>query len=72
MKVKLSNCIFMKRNDYLKKIEEQFRVHDVCAILGPRQVGKTTLAKMYTEKHPKEDLLFLGSFVGILSFSKER
>ncbi|WP_410519431.1 ATP-binding protein [Candidatus Phycorickettsia trachydisci] len=37
----------MKRNKLLKKIEEEYEVHQVCALLGPRQSGKTTLAKTY-------------------------
>ena len=40
----------MKRERYLKEIERHFEVHAVCALLGPRQVGKTTLAHMYTEE----------------------
>lgn len=44
----------MKRLDYQKEIERQFRVHPACALLGPRQVGKTTLAKMFIEQHPSE------------------
>ena len=37
----------MKRPFYLQQIESNFRVHSVCEILGPRQVGKTTLAKQF-------------------------
>ena len=37
----------MDRNHYLRQISVQFGVHSVCAILGPRQVGKTTLAKQF-------------------------
>ena len=40
----------MKRINFLKEIELQFKIHSVCAILGPRQVGKTTLAKQFSEK----------------------
>ena len=32
----------MDRSKYLKNIEMHFRIHPACAILGPRQVGKTT------------------------------
>jgi uncharacterized protein len=39
----------MKRDHYLRSIEQNFSVHPICAILGPRQVGKTTLAKAYVE-----------------------
>lgn len=41
----------MLREQYLQEIEKHFRVHSVCAILGPRQVGKTTLARAYIEKY---------------------
>jgi uncharacterized protein len=45
----------MKRPHYLKAIEEQLKVHPACALLGPRQVGKTTLAKMFIDKyHPEK------------------
>lgn len=47
----------MKRPIYLKEIDDQFKIHPACALLGPRQVGKTTLARMYLEKHPKENVL---------------
>ncbi len=48
----------MQRVQYLKDIERHFKVHSVCALLGPRQVGKTTLAKMYLDAHPKESVYF--------------
>jgi len=35
------------RNLLLSKIHEEYDVHQVCALLGPRQCGKTTLAKAY-------------------------
>lgn len=40
----------MNRFRYLRAIQAQFRVHSVCAILGPRQVGKTTLARAFIEQ----------------------
>lgn len=43
---------------YLERIEAQFGVHSVCALLGPRQVGKTTLARMYASKHPLQEVFF--------------
>jgi len=39
------------RHDYLERIEAAFAVHPVCALLGPRQCGKTTLSKMYRQKN---------------------
>ncbi|MBS0626189.1 MAG: ATP-binding protein [Verrucomicrobia bacterium] len=44
----------MQRPKYQEAISKQFRVHTACGLLGPRQVGKTTLAKMYIESHPPE------------------
>ncbi len=41
----------MLRAKYLNEIETCFTVNPICALLGPRQVGKTTLAKLYIEKH---------------------
>lgn len=37
----------LERHEFLKKIEEAFEVHPVVALLGPRQCGKTTLARKY-------------------------
>lgn len=48
----------MNRKKYLEEIVANFRIHPVCAILGPRQVGKTTLAKMYAEQYFPDDVYF--------------
>ena len=37
----------MNREKFLEQINYHFRVHPIVAILGPRQVGKTTLAMQY-------------------------
>lgn len=37
----------MKRPSFIRKIERYFRTHPIVALLGPRQCGKTTLAKQY-------------------------
>jgi len=42
----------MQRLYYLQEIERKFKTHPVVAILGPRQCGKTTLARMYIERDP--------------------
>lgn len=36
----------------MKRIRDIFRVHPVAALLGPRQCGKTTLARMVAERQP--------------------
>lgn len=43
----------MKRSFYFDKIATHLRVQPICAILGARQVGKTTLARQFTETYPK-------------------
>jgi predicted AAA+ superfamily ATPase len=48
----------MDRHHYLDEISLQLQVQPVCAILGPRQVGKTTLAKEYAKKYYPEDSYF--------------
>ncbi|MDR3669861.1 MAG: ATP-binding protein [Holophaga sp.] len=37
----------MDRPTYLRQITHQFKVHHVLALLGPRQCGKTTLARQF-------------------------
>ena len=37
----------MRRERYLAQITRHFNIHPVVALLGPRQCGKTTLARMY-------------------------
>ena len=39
-----------KREHFLECISKAFKVHPVVAILGPRQCGKTTLARMYSNE----------------------
>lgn len=49
----------MQRDLYLEEIHTQLRIHPACGLLGPRQVGKTTLAKMYVKKYfPNDASLF--------------
>jgi len=48
----------MDRQKYLKTIEMQLSAHPACALLGPRQVGKTTLAKMFLQKEKKKKTHF--------------
>lgn len=43
----------MDRTGQLLRIEQQFAVHPVVALLGPRQCGKTTLARMLAERSPE-------------------
>ena len=40
----------MQRTHFLKRIAKAFQVHPIVAILGPRQCGKTTLARMYAHE----------------------
>jgi len=42
----------IERPDALNQIKNAFRVHPIVALLGPRQCGKTTLARMFAESGP--------------------
>ena len=46
--------LMLNRPHFLKLIENSFKVTPICAILGPRQCGKTTLSKEYSQKINKE------------------
>lgn len=40
----------LQRTRYIERLEQQLRIHAVCGLLGPRQCGKTTLARDYADK----------------------
>lgn len=48
----------MIRNFYLEKIKKQFEVHPICAILGARQVGKTTIARQFAAEEKNNKIEF--------------
>lgn len=48
----------MLRKRYFDEIQSHFRVHSICAILGPRQVGKTTLARQFAESEFAKSVAF--------------
>lgn len=70
------------RDRYFKEIVSHFRIHSACAILGPRQIGKTTLARNFAETNEQEvryfdlerpaDLAALDNPMTILSSYPER
>lgn len=40
----------MDRSHYINSLRASFKVHPVVALLGARQVGKSTLARQYLQK----------------------
>lgn len=40
----------MKREFFIQQIKQSFNSHPIVALLGPRQCGKTTLARMFAEE----------------------
>lgn len=50
---------YMNRSFFLDQIDFQFSIHSICGIIGPRQVGKTTLAKQYAQRFSSVQLLDL-------------
>ncbi len=43
----------IKRSYFLDQINFQYKIHSVCGLLGPRQVGKTTLAEQCAQHYEK-------------------
>lgn len=41
----------IERRTYLHLLQEQIKIHPVVALLGPRQCGKTTLAKIFSASY---------------------
>ncbi len=50
--------MIINRSHYLTKVTESFEVHSVCALVGPRQCGKTTLASQFSIKYPEKVTFF--------------
>lgn len=49
----------MNRPFLLQQITLTLEIQPICALLGPRQAGKTTLARMYAEQHyPNNSIIF--------------
>src|SRR5689334_4723109 len=45
--------MMLKRERFIKRLQEQLHVHAVAALLGPRQCGKTTLAALLAQGYPE-------------------
>jgi predicted AAA+ superfamily ATPase len=59
MRSNLQGVFMFKRLQYFQEIEQHFRIHSICCLLGPRQVGKSTLARQFIqEKTPQEFRFF--------------
>ena len=52
------NHLMISRPQYLEQVERAFRINSICALLGPRQCGKTTLAKHYIKQKVDEEVHF--------------
>ena len=44
----------MKRLIYLELIKKKLEIQPICAILGARQVGKTTLARQFAIEYSQK------------------
>ena len=53
----------ISRPQALSRVAESFRVHPAVALVGPRQCGKTTLARMISGAEPKAAFFDLESAV---------
>ena len=48
----------MERLNYIHRIEKAFNTHPIVALLGPRQCGKTTLARQYATQFKAKEIFF--------------
>lgn len=48
----------MERRNFLERIVAEFKIHPICAILGPRQVGKTTVARLFARDYYSDKTTF--------------
>lgn len=48
----------MERLNYIHRIEKAFKTHPIVALLGPRQCGKTTLARQYATQIKAKEIFF--------------
>jgi len=46
------NDVMIPRPEAIDRVAEAFNVHKIVTIFGPRQCGKTTLARMIAELEP--------------------
>ena len=53
----------ISRPQALSRVAESFRVHPAVALVGPRQCGKTTLARMISDREPEAAFFDLESAV---------
>src|ERR1700722_18730258 len=58
------NFYLIKRPRYLKAIKAVLTEQPICALLGPRQCGKTTLARQLAEEHGNCHYFDLDTSVG--------
>src|ERR1700722_6411938 len=42
------------RKSFLKQISQDFEVVPICALLGPRQCGKTTIARQFAKTYSEQ------------------
>ncbi len=54
----ITGSFMFKRERFLEQIAQNFRVHSVCALLGPRQIGKTTLARLFVQEYAQSGVRF--------------
>lgn len=55
----------INRSNYINSIDQLFESHKIVALLGPRQVGKTTLAKLYASNKKEVHLFDLEDYVDL-------
>ena len=58
----------MQRQEFIDKISQASRVNPIVALLGPRQCGKTTLAKICFNQFFKSNKIPLANYFDLEDF----
>jgi predicted AAA+ superfamily ATPase len=63
---------YIARDSYINLIEDAFSINPICALLGPRQCGKTTIARQYKKSKPFSHMFDLEDPDDLQAFSNPK
>jgi predicted AAA+ superfamily ATPase len=63
---------YIARDSYINLIEDAFSINPICALLGPRQCGKTTIARQYKKSKPSSHMFDLEDPDDLQAFSNPK
>ena len=63
---------YIARDSYISLIEDAFSINPICALLGPRQCGKTTIARQYKKSKISSHMFDLENPDDLQAFSNPK